>query len=91
MFDRASYIRSNVSARRIEQRAREYLLDEDEEDDEEDMAKQVAQMKAQGKVVLDGVEYKVESVSGHSSTPPRQCGTPPNYSATPPSYCSSSG
>ncbi|XP_058250443.1 protein scribble homolog isoform X5 [Hemibagrus wyckioides] len=78
-------------AKRIEQRAREYMLDEDEDDEEEDLAKQVAQMKAQGKVVLDGVEYKVESVSGHSSTPPRQCTTPPNHSATPPSYCGSSG
>ncbi|MCI4377644.1 hypothetical protein PGIGA_G00205740 [Pangasianodon gigas] len=78
-------------AKRIEQRAREYLLDEDEDDEEEDMAKQVAQMKAQGKVILDGVEYKVESVSSHSSTPPRQCVTPPNYSAMSPSYCGSSG
>ncbi|XP_060787848.1 protein scribble homolog isoform X13 [Neoarius graeffei] len=78
-------------AKRIEQRAREYLMDEDEEDEEEDLAKQVAQMKAQGKVILDGVEYKVESVSGPSSTPPRQCATPPNYSATPSSYCGSSG
>ncbi|KAK3546311.1 hypothetical protein QTP70_025693, partial [Hemibagrus guttatus] len=78
-------------AKRIEQRAREYMLDEDEDDEEEDLAKQVAQMKAQGKVILDGVEYKVESVSGHSSTPPRQCATPPNHSATPPSYCGSSG
>ncbi|XP_053367585.1 protein scribble homolog isoform X25 [Clarias gariepinus] len=78
-------------AKRIEQRAREYLLDEDEDDDEEDLPKQLAQVKAQGKVILDGVEYKVESLSGHSPTPPRQCSTPPNYSATPPSYCGSSG
>ncbi|XP_034159807.2 protein scribble homolog isoform X17 [Pangasianodon hypophthalmus] len=78
-------------AKRIEQSAREYLLDEDEDDEEEDLAKQVAQMKAQGKVILDGVEYKVESVSSHSSTPPRQCVTPPNYSAMSPSYCGSSG
>ncbi|MCJ8731765.1 hypothetical protein PDJAM_G00203210 [Pangasius djambal] len=78
-------------AKRIEQRAREYLLDEDEEDEEEDLAKQVAQMKAQGKVILDGVEYKVEPVSSHSSTPPRQCVTPPNYSAMSPGYCGSSG
>lgn len=83
--------RSDPTAKRIEQRAREYLMDEDEEDEEEDLAKQVAQMKAQGKVILDGVEYKVESVSGPSSTPPRQCATPPNYSATPSSYCGSSG
>ncbi|XP_053484191.1 protein scribble homolog isoform X22 [Ictalurus furcatus] len=79
-------------AKRTEQIAREYLLDEDEEDEEEDLAKQVAQMKAQGKVILDGVEYKVEPAGGHSSTPPpRQCATPPNYSATPPSHCGSSG
>ncbi|KAF4089750.1 hypothetical protein AMELA_G00069670 [Ameiurus melas] len=79
-------------AKRTEQIAREYLLDEDEDDEEEDLVKQVAQMKAQGKVILDGVEYKVEPVGGHSSTPPpRQCATPPNYSATPPSYCGSSG
>ncbi|XP_062850050.1 protein scribble homolog isoform X16 [Trichomycterus rosablanca] len=61
-----------------------YMVDEDEEDDEEDLAKQVAHMKAQGKVILDGVEYKVEPVSGHTNTPPRQCSTPP-------SYCGSSG
>ncbi|KAI4891366.1 hypothetical protein NFI96_022950 [Prochilodus magdalenae] len=78
-------------AKRFEQRARDYLLDEDEDDDDEDLAKQVAVMKAQGKVVLDGVEYKVESVGSHSSTPNRQCATPPSYSATPPSYCGSSG
>ncbi|XP_076840922.1 protein scribble homolog isoform X23 [Brachyhypopomus gauderio] len=71
-------------AKRIEQKAREYLLDEDEDDEEEDLAKQVAAMKAQGKVILDGVEYSVESIGRHSSTPPRQC-------ATPPSYCGSSG
>ncbi|XP_060730068.1 protein scribble homolog isoform X14 [Tachysurus vachellii] len=71
-------------AKRIES-AREYIMDEDEDDEEEDLAKQVAQMKAHGKVILDGVEYKVESVSGHAPTPPRQCATPSNHSATPPS------
>uniref|UniRef100_A0A671M6M5 Protein scribble homolog n=1 Tax=Sinocyclocheilus anshuiensis TaxID=1608454 RepID=A0A671M6M5_9TELE len=71
-------------AKRIEQRAREYMLDEDEEDEEEDLAKQVADMKAHGKVILDGVEYKVESLGGHSSPSPRQC-------ATPPSHCGGSG
>lgn len=66
--------------RKFEQRAREYLLDDDEEDeDEEDLAKQVAQMKATGKVLLDGVEYKVEPVS----TPSQHCSTPPNYSSGP--------
>ncbi|XP_029955840.1 protein scribble homolog isoform X1 [Salarias fasciatus] len=74
-------------ARKFEQRAREYLLDEDEEDEEEDLAKQVAQMKATGKVLLDGVEYKVEPVT----SPSQHCSTPPNYSVTPPSYCGSSG
>ena len=68
------------SERKFEQRAREYLLDEDEEDEEEDLAKQVAQMKASGKVLLDGVEYKVEPVS-----------TPSQHCSTPPSYCGSSG
>ncbi|KAF7667985.1 hypothetical protein LDENG_00037590 [Lucifuga dentata] len=74
-------------ARKFEQRAREYLLDEDDEDEEEDIAKQVAQMKATGKVLLDGVEYKVEPVS----TPSQHCSTPPSYNITPPSYCGSSG
>ncbi|XP_044031850.1 protein scribble homolog isoform X21 [Siniperca chuatsi] len=66
--------------RKFEQRAREYLLDEDDDDEEEDLAKQVAQMKASGKVLLDGVEYNVEPVS-----------TPSQHCATPPSYCGSSG
>ncbi|XP_028289678.1 protein scribble homolog isoform X18 [Gouania willdenowi] len=74
-------------AKKFEQRAREYLMDEDEEDEEEDLAKQVAQMKATGKVLLDGVEYNVEPVS----PPSQQCATPPSYNATPPRYSSSSG
>ncbi|XP_066536281.1 protein scribble homolog isoform X1 [Hoplias malabaricus] len=78
-------------AKRFEQRAQDYLLDEDEEEEEEDLAKQVAAMKAQGKVILDGVEYKVEPVGSHSSSSPRQCATPLGHSATPPSYCGSSG
>ncbi|KAF1373168.1 hypothetical protein PFLUV_G00257510 [Perca fluviatilis] len=74
--------------RKFEQRAREYLLDEDEdEEEEEDLAKQVAQMKATGKVLLDGVEYSVEPVS----SPSQHCATPPSYNVTPPSYCGSSG
>ncbi|XP_046880234.1 LOW QUALITY PROTEIN: protein scribble homolog [Hypomesus transpacificus] len=73
-------------ARMLDQRPREFLLDEEEEE-EEDLAKQMADMKAHGKVLLDGVEYKVESVA----TPPRHCSTPPSYNATPPSYCGSSG
>ncbi|XP_069368715.1 protein scribble homolog isoform X28 [Paralichthys olivaceus] len=73
-------------ARKFDQRAQEYLLDEDEEDEEEDLAQQVAQMKATGKVLLDGVEYKVEPVS----SPSQHC-TPPSYNVTPPSYCGSSG
>uniref|UniRef100_A0A3Q2UMA2 Scribble planar cell polarity protein n=1 Tax=Fundulus heteroclitus TaxID=8078 RepID=A0A3Q2UMA2_FUNHE len=64
--------------RRFEQRAREYLMDEDEEDEEEDLAKQVEHMKATGKVLLDGVEYKVESVS----TPTQKCSTPLSYSGS---------
>ncbi|XP_051958989.1 protein scribble homolog [Xyrauchen texanus] len=78
-------------AKRIEQSAQEYMLDEDEEDEEEDLAKQMADMKAQGKVILDGVEYKVESLGSHGSPSPRLCATPPSYSATPPSHCGSSG
>ncbi|XP_068438193.1 protein scribble homolog isoform X6 [Clinocottus analis] len=87
--------------RKFEQRAREYLLDEDEEDEEEDMAKQVAQMKATGKVLLDGVEYNVEPVTSpsqhcatppsYNATPPSYNATPPSYNVTPPSYCGSSG
>ncbi|XP_061569601.1 protein scribble homolog [Cololabis saira] len=74
--------------RKFEQRAREYLLDEEDEDEEEeDLAKQVAHMKATGKVLLDGVEYKVEPVS----SPSQHCPTPPSYNVTPPSYCGSSG
>ena len=76
-----------TQARKFEQRAQEYLLDEDEEDEEEDLAKQMAQMKATGKVLLDGVEYNVEPVS----TPAQHCSTPPSYNVTPPSYCGSSG
>ncbi|XP_042371462.1 protein scribble homolog [Plectropomus leopardus] len=73
--------------RKFEQRAREYLLDEDDEDEEEDLAKQVAQMKATGKVLLDGVEYNVEPIN----SPSQHCATPPSYNVTPPSYCGSSG
>nr|XP_057916726.1 protein scribble homolog isoform X2 [Doryrhamphus excisus] len=61
--------------RKFEQRAREYLLDEDDEDEEEeDLAKQVAQMKVTGKVLLDGVEYNVEP----ASMPSHSCSTPPS-------------
>ncbi|XP_029611801.1 protein scribble homolog isoform X11 [Salmo trutta] len=72
--------------RRFEQRAREYLMDDDDEEDD-DLVKQMGVLKATGKVLLDGVEYKVEPVA----TPPRHYNTPPSYSATPPSYCGSSG
>ncbi|XP_042155112.1 protein scribble homolog isoform X4 [Oncorhynchus tshawytscha] len=72
--------------RRFEQRAQEYLMDEDDEE-EDDLVKQMGVLKATGKVVLDGVEYKVEPVA----TPRRHCNTPPSYSATLPSYCGSSG
>ncbi|XP_037311724.2 protein scribble homolog isoform X4 [Pungitius pungitius] len=75
--------------RKFEQRAREYLLDEDEDDEEEDMAKQVAQMKVTGKVLLDGVEYNVEPIgspSQHRATPPGYNATSPSYNATPPGY-----
>ncbi|XP_068199583.1 protein scribble homolog isoform X10 [Antennarius striatus] len=73
--------------RKFEQRAREYLLDEDDEDDdEEDLAKQMAHMKASGKVLLDGVEYRVEPVS-----PPSQHSMSQSFNVTPPSYYGSSG
>ncbi|KAL6097590.1 scrib [Pungitius sinensis] len=75
--------------RKFEERAREYLLDEDEDDEEEDMAKQVAQMKVTGKVLLDGVEYNVEPIgspSQHRATPPGYNATSPSYNATPPGY-----
>lgn len=79
---------SSVSERKFEQRAREYLMDEEDEDeDEEDLAKQVAHMKASGKVLLDGVEYKVEPVS----PPSRHGSAPQSFSVTPPSYSGSSG
>ncbi|KAJ8418762.1 hypothetical protein AAFF_G00002610 [Aldrovandia affinis] len=71
-------------AKKIDLRAQDYLLDEEEEE-EEDLVKQMAEMKAQGKVVLDGVEYKVESVGNQSTTSPRHCATPPRHLATPPS------
>lgn len=77
----------------MEQCTRDFLIDEDEEE-EEDLANQVAAMKASGKVLLDGVEYKVESVtpnSSHCATPPRVCATPPSYSTPPPSYGGTSG
>lgn len=75
----------SLLARKFDQRAQEYLLDEDDEDEEdEDLAKQV---KVTGKVLLDGVEYKVEPVS----PPPQHYSTPPHYNLTPPSYCGSSG
>ncbi|XP_036376992.1 protein scribble homolog isoform X2 [Megalops cyprinoides] len=70
-------------ARRIDLRARDFLLDEEEEE-EEDLAKQMAEMKAHGKVVLDGVEYKIESVGSHGATSVRQCASSPSYCATPP-------
>lgn len=55
--------------------------EDDEEDDEEDLAKQVAHMKASGKVLLDGVEYKVEPISSPSQ----------HYNVTPQRYSGSSG
>ncbi|KAG7488827.1 hypothetical protein MATL_G00038000 [Megalops atlanticus] len=71
-------------ARRIDLRGRDFLLDEEEEEEEEDLAKQMAEMKAHGKVVLDGVEYKIESVGSHGATSVRQCASSPSYCATPP-------
>lgn len=53
-------------------------MDDEEEEEEEDLAKQMADLKAQGKVVLDGVEYKVESVHGPSGPSHRHCATPPS-------------
>lgn len=53
-------------------------MDEDDEDEEEDLAKQVEHMKATGKVLLDGVEYKVEPVS----TPSQHCSTPLSFTGS---------
>ncbi|XP_008394838.1 protein scribble homolog isoform X20 [Poecilia reticulata] len=64
--------------RKFEQRAREYLMDEEDEDEEEDLAKQVEHMKATGKVLLDGVEYKVEPVSN----PSQHCSTPLSFTGS---------
>ncbi|MGH0129211.1 UNVERIFIED_CONTAM: hypothetical protein FKN15_069717 [Acipenser sinensis] len=55
--------------RRIEQRARELLVDEEEEE-EEDLDKQMAEMKAHGKVVIEGVEYNIERVDNQSTNSP---------------------
>ncbi|KAJ3611305.1 hypothetical protein NHX12_021321, partial [Muraenolepis orangiensis] len=84
--------------RRFEQRAREYLMEHDEDDDDDD---DLAHMKATGKVLLDGVEYRVEplstttrlpsNISGYMTTPPGFPATPPGFPATPPGYYSSSG
>uniref|UniRef100_A0A3P9NFS8 Protein scribble homolog n=1 Tax=Poecilia reticulata TaxID=8081 RepID=A0A3P9NFS8_POERE len=63
---------------KFEQRAREYLMDEEDEDEEEDLAKQVEHMKATGKVLLDGVEYKVEPVSN----PSQHCSTPLSFTGS---------
>ncbi|XP_063063097.1 protein scribble homolog isoform X17 [Engraulis encrasicolus] len=84
--------------KRFVQCARDYLLDEEEEE-EEDLAKQVAAMKASGKVLLDGVEYKVESVvspgsgnnnNGSPAPAPQHsqpAATPPRqHCTTPPNY-----
>ncbi|KAJ8375025.1 hypothetical protein SKAU_G00056050 [Synaphobranchus kaupii] len=71
-------------AKKIDLCARDYLLDEEDEE-EEDLATQMAEMKAQGKVVLDGVEYKIESVNNQSAASPRHCATPPSHFTTPPS------
>uniref|UniRef100_A0A8C9VF89 Protein scribble homolog n=1 Tax=Scleropages formosus TaxID=113540 RepID=A0A8C9VF89_SCLFO len=49
--------------------------------EEEDLAKQMAELKAQGRVVLDGVEYKVESVSSRPASSPRPSSTPPSSGA----------
>ncbi|RXM98488.1 Protein scribble-like [Acipenser ruthenus] len=55
--------------RRIEQRTRELSVDEEEEE-EEDLDKQMAAMKAHGKVVIEGVEYKIERVDNRSTNSP---------------------
>ncbi|XP_030204166.1 protein scribble homolog isoform X15 [Gadus morhua] len=86
--------------RRFEQRAREYLMDDEDDDDDDDLA----HMKATGKVLLDGVEYRVEPLAtttrlpstpgynatspGYASTPPGYASTPPGYASTPPGYAS---
>uniref|UniRef100_A0A8C9XXN1 Protein scribble homolog n=1 Tax=Sander lucioperca TaxID=283035 RepID=A0A8C9XXN1_SANLU len=90
--DRQKYFEIDVKHQTPEKpKPRVSLVGEDDlkkmREEEEDLAKQVAQMKATGKVLLDGVEYNVEPVS----SPSQHCATPPSYNVTPPSYCGSSG
>ncbi|CAL8293812.1 unnamed protein product [Lota lota] len=68
--------------RRFEQRAREYLMDDEDDDEDDDLA----HMKATGKVLLDGVEYRVEPLATTTRLP-----STPQYTSTPPGYYSSSG
>ncbi|KAG7273628.1 hypothetical protein CRUP_017350 [Coryphaenoides rupestris] len=78
-----------VSLRRFEQRAREYLMDDEDDDEDDDLA----HMKATGKVLLDGVEYRVEPLSTTTrlpSTPPGYTATPHGYTTTPPGYTATS-
>ncbi|XP_041103565.1 protein scribble homolog isoform X4 [Polyodon spathula] len=56
--------------RRIEQRTRGLPVEEEEEEEEEDLDKQMAAMKAHGKVVIEGVEYKIERVDNRSANSP---------------------
>ncbi|KAL4635473.1 hypothetical protein GN956_G14710 [Arapaima gigas] len=60
-------------ARRADQRPQERLMDEEDEEEED-----LAELKAQGRVVLDGVEYKVESVSRDPTTCCSPAATPPS-------------
>uniref|UniRef100_A0A8C4Z878 Scribble planar cell polarity protein n=1 Tax=Gadus morhua TaxID=8049 RepID=A0A8C4Z878_GADMO len=72
--------------RRFEQRAREYLMDDEDDDDDDDLA----HMKATGKVLLDGVEYRVEPLATTTRLPstPGYNATSPGYASTPPGYAS---
>ncbi|KAJ8272709.1 hypothetical protein GJAV_G00092490 [Gymnothorax javanicus] len=61
-------------AKKIERCTRDLLLDDDDDEDDEDDLEDV---KARGKVVLDGVEYKVETVT--SPVTPSSAGASPVF------------
>ncbi|XP_048857994.1 protein scribble homolog isoform X3 [Brienomyrus brachyistius] len=74
-------------ARWIQQHSHRHLLNEDEDDEEEIvLAKKMAEIRAQGKVLLDGVAYKPEKEQTGSS--PQICGT---ASITGPSFLDRNG
>uniref|UniRef100_A0A8B9LTA2 Protein scribble homolog n=1 Tax=Astyanax mexicanus TaxID=7994 RepID=A0A8B9LTA2_ASTMX len=87
--DRQKYFEIDVKQQTPEKpKPRVSLVGEDDlkkmkEEEEEDLAKQMAAMKAQGKVILDGVEYKVEPVGSHTSNSPSLIPVYPGESVAP--------